>query len=79
MMDVASGRPLVFETLNARYEGGVVFTEIAAPPMNLLERLWSRRSLRSPKLDSEQFPAREGFSTSPLARSWQGFGSDTER
>ena len=27
---------LVFETLNVRQEGGVVFVEIAAPPMNLL-------------------------------------------
>lgn len=25
-----------FETLNVRQEGGVVFAEIAAPPMNLL-------------------------------------------
>jgi len=28
--------PVSFETLNVRHEGGVVFAEIAAPPMNLL-------------------------------------------
>jgi enoyl-CoA hydratase/carnithine racemase len=27
---------MVFETLTARTEGGVLFAEIAAPPMNLL-------------------------------------------
>ena len=27
---------MVFETLNVRKEGGVLFAEIAAPPMNLL-------------------------------------------
>jgi hypothetical protein len=29
-------RPMVFETLTARTEGGVLFAEIAAPPMNVL-------------------------------------------
>ena len=30
------GFPVAFETLNVRREGGVLFAEIAAPPMNLL-------------------------------------------
>ena len=30
------GDPVVFETLNVRKEGAVLFVEIAAPPMNLL-------------------------------------------
>jgi enoyl-CoA hydratase/carnithine racemase len=30
------GASLVFETLHVRTEGGVLFAEIAAPPMNLL-------------------------------------------
>ena len=36
MGSIESDQPLKFETLNTRREGGVVFTEIAAPPMNLL-------------------------------------------
>ena len=36
MSDATQGLPLRFETLSIRQQGGVVFTEIAAPPMNLL-------------------------------------------
>jgi hypothetical protein len=32
----AEDRAMVFETLNVRREGAVLFVEIAAPPMNLL-------------------------------------------
>jgi hypothetical protein len=31
---------MVFETLKVRREGGVLFADIAAPPMNLLGPLW---------------------------------------
>ncbi|HET6516595.1 MAG TPA: hypothetical protein VFG09_15685, partial [Thermodesulfovibrionales bacterium] len=30
------GDPVVFDTLNVRREGAVLFAEISAPPMNLL-------------------------------------------
>jgi enoyl-CoA hydratase/carnithine racemase len=36
MPDVTESLPLTFQTLNVRQEGGVLFVEIAAPPMNLL-------------------------------------------
>jgi len=36
MVSIESDHSLAFETLKTRREGGVVFTEIAAPPMNLL-------------------------------------------
>jgi len=36
MASIDSDRSLEFETLKTRREGGVVFTQIAAPPMNLL-------------------------------------------
>jgi len=36
MASVDSDHSLEFETLKTRQEGGVVFTQIAAPPMNLL-------------------------------------------
>jgi enoyl-CoA hydratase/carnithine racemase len=36
MSDAAEGFPVTFETLTVLKEGGVLFAEIAAPPMNLL-------------------------------------------
>jgi len=36
MPDVTDSLPLTFQTLNVRQAGGVLFVEIAAPPMNLL-------------------------------------------
>jgi enoyl-CoA hydratase/carnithine racemase len=36
MVSIESDHSLEYETLKTRREGGVVFTEIAAPPMNLL-------------------------------------------
>jgi len=34
-------REMAFETLTVRVEGGVLFADIAAPPMNLLGQHWS--------------------------------------
>jgi enoyl-CoA hydratase/carnithine racemase len=36
MPDAALGFPVTFETLTVKQEGGVLFADIAAPPMNLL-------------------------------------------
>jgi hypothetical protein len=35
-LTTAAGDPMVFETLTVRREAAVLFTDIAAPPMNLL-------------------------------------------